>query len=77
MCLIGINDEELNEELAKEFNVSAPFGLSDFTYNNSRILNTMFEYLSTTSFRGVSVSLVRWCLRRKESMCFFFYAGTC
>ena len=54
--LLGIADPDLNAELALAYNVTAPFSLEDFTYDNRRLLDVMFDYLSNTTFDGVSVS---------------------
>lgn len=49
-------DQELNQKLANHFNVAPPFGLEDFTYKSSTLLEVISGYLSNTSFDGITVS---------------------
>ena len=48
-------DTELNQRLASQFNVPPPFGLEDFTYKNSKLLEVISHYLSEISFNGITV----------------------
>ena len=53
---LGIDDPVINAELAEAYNVTQPFSLEDFTYDNRGLLDVMFDFLSNTSFDGVTVS---------------------
>ena len=52
----GIQDPDLNAKLARTYNVTPPFGLEDFTYTNSDLLDIVFQHMTNTSFSGVTVS---------------------
>ena len=54
----GLNDSAVNEELAHAFNMSPPFQLEKFTYNNHKLMDVMFQHLSNTSFNGITVSFI-------------------
>ena len=53
---IGLDDNAVNEELAQAYSVSPPFRLEKFTYSNHKLMDIMLQYLSNTSFNGITVS---------------------
>ena len=38
--------------------INAPFGLENFTYNNTSVLEVLFGYLEKTRFRGITVMYI-------------------
>ncbi len=52
---LGLNDNDINEEIAQTFNITPPFRLEDFTYSNYKLLEVIFRHLENTSFNGVTV----------------------
>ena len=55
--LTGLKDDAVNEEIAQAFNITPPFKLEDFTYNNNKFLEIIFRHLEDTSFDGVTVGV--------------------
>ena len=53
----ALKDSAVNEEIAKAFNVTPPFGLEDFTYSSHKLQEIIFKHLANTSFNGLSVSV--------------------
>lgn len=41
--------------------LNATFQIENFTYNNTSILEVLFGYLEKTQFRGITVSLIKYC----------------
>ena len=57
---LALNDNAVNEEIARTFNITPPFRLEDFTYSNHKLLEIMFRHLEKTSFNGITVCLIFW-----------------
>ena len=55
LLLLGLNDSEVNDEITQAFNITPPFRLEDFTYNNHKLMEIMFQHLANTSFDGITV----------------------
>lgn len=51
----GLSDNAVSEEVAQAFNITPPFRLGDFTYNNNKLVEIIFRHLSSTSFDGITV----------------------
>ena len=49
------------------FNLSSPFKLEDFNYDNYKVLEIIFGHLSETSFHGLTVC--RWIIQLKSLNC--------
>ena len=61
VCLLLCADidskSDLNERAQEEARLqNSSFGMEDFTYNNTSILEVLFGYLERTDFKGITVS---------------------
>ena len=50
-----MQNSALNSRAAAEAGIAGEFGLEDFTYNNTSILEVLSHHLSTTDFLGITV----------------------
>lgn len=48
------NNTDLNKRAQEEAMINASFGLENFTYNNTSVLEVLFGYLEKTQFRGIT-----------------------
>ena len=54
---VGLNDSAINEDIVQAIGTDSPFRLEDFSYDNYKVLEIMFEHLQNTMFDGLSVNL--------------------
>jgi len=50
-----MQNSTLNSRAAAEANIDGEFGLEDFTYNNTSILQVLSHHLNNTDFLGITV----------------------
>ena len=55
--------------------INASFGLENFTYNNTSVLEVLFGYLEKTQFRGITVMYIIVDDIQIEPIIFALYLG--
>lgn len=52
------NNSELNGKAREEAGLTSSFRIENFTYNNSAIVEVLFNHLERTQFQGITVCYV-------------------
>ena len=58
-AILGLGDNTINEEITQAFNITPPFRLENFAYNNEKLLEIIFGHLHNTSYTGLTVKSYR------------------